>query len=126
MNQTEVLQSGWECTQLKPMPRRLQRKRTKGWTKPEGAVCVTRPGPFGNPFDTAERFEHALRFALTVLRYNREFTSSYVPLAPREQHMMRIAQRLGELRGHDLLCFCPLAKPCHADTLIRFANTEQP
>jgi len=30
--------------------RRIQRKRTKGWGKPEGAVSVARPTRFGNPF----------------------------------------------------------------------------
>lgn len=32
-------------------PVRIQRKRTKGWRMPEGAVYVGRPGPFGNPFN---------------------------------------------------------------------------
>ena len=32
------------------MPRRIQRKRLKGWRKPPGSVCVTRPGIFGNPY----------------------------------------------------------------------------
>ena len=31
-------------------PRRIQRKRTKGWRMPEGAVYVGRPTIFGNPF----------------------------------------------------------------------------
>lgn len=31
-------------------PKRIQRKRTKGWRMPPGAVYVGRPGPFGNPF----------------------------------------------------------------------------
>lgn len=33
------------------MPIRVQRKRTKGWKMPPNTVSVTRPGPFGNPFD---------------------------------------------------------------------------
>ncbi|HET7326979.1 MAG TPA: DUF4326 domain-containing protein [Nocardioidaceae bacterium] len=32
------------------MPERIQRKRTKGWRMPEGAVYVGRPTIFGNPF----------------------------------------------------------------------------
>ena len=32
-------------------PRRIQRKRTKGWRMPEGAVYVGRPSAFGNPFE---------------------------------------------------------------------------
>ncbi|MFE7188024.1 DUF4326 domain-containing protein, partial [Streptomyces erythrochromogenes] len=30
-------------------PVRTQRRRTKGWRKPEGAVIVSRPSRFGNP-----------------------------------------------------------------------------
>lgn len=32
------------------MPARVQRKRTKGWRMPEGAVYVGRPTKWGNPF----------------------------------------------------------------------------
>lgn len=32
------------------MPVRIQRRRTRGWRMPEGAVYVGRPGPWGNPF----------------------------------------------------------------------------
>lgn len=32
------------------VPKRIQRKRTKGWKMPEGAVYVGRPTRFGNPF----------------------------------------------------------------------------
>lgn len=31
-------------------PKRIQRKRTKGWRMPEGAVYVGRPTKWGNPF----------------------------------------------------------------------------
>ena len=32
-------------------PSRIQRKRTAGWTMPEGAVYVGRPTKWGNPFN---------------------------------------------------------------------------
>ena len=32
------------------MPIRIQRRRTKGWRMPAGAVYVGRPSYFGNPF----------------------------------------------------------------------------
>lgn len=35
-------------------PQRIQRKRTKGWTMPEGAVYVGRPTKWGNPFPFRE------------------------------------------------------------------------
>ena len=32
-------------------PVRIQRSRAKGWKMPENTIAVTRPGPFGNPFN---------------------------------------------------------------------------
>lgn len=31
---------------------------------------------------------------------------------------------LGELRGKDLACWCPLDQPCHADVLLDLANRD--
>lgn len=36
------------------MPERIQLRRTKGWRKPDGAVVVTRPGRWGNPFKVGD------------------------------------------------------------------------
>lgn len=33
-----------------------------------------------------------------------------------------VREMLAELRGHDLVCWCPLDQPCHADVLIELAN----
>lgn len=33
-------------------------------------------------------------------------------------------ERISELRGKNLACWCPLDAPCHADVLIEFANRE--
>jgi hypothetical protein len=30
-----------------------------------------------------------------------------------------------ELRGKDLLCWCPIGQPCHADVLLRIANSDE-
>jgi hypothetical protein len=30
-----------------------------------------------------------------------------------------------ELRGHDLACWCPLGRPCHADVLLDLADEER-
>lgn len=35
---------------------------------------------------------------------------------------LNIKHWLGPLRGHDLMCFCPLDQPCHADVLLELAN----
>jgi hypothetical protein len=36
------------------VPQRIQRKRTKGWRLPDGAVIVTRPTRWGNPWVLGE------------------------------------------------------------------------
>ena len=36
--------------EMSEAPKRIQRKRTRGWRLPEGAVAVTRPTFWGNPF----------------------------------------------------------------------------
>lgn len=33
-----------------------------------------------------------------------------------------IPQLIHDLRGHNLLCWCGLDQPCHADTLLRICN----
>lgn len=33
---------------------------------------------------------------------------------------------LAPLRGRDLVCWCPLDQPCHADVLLELANGEAP
>lgn len=41
-------------------PKRIQRKRTKGWRIPKGAVYVGRPTRWGNPYRLTDyRFAHA-------------------------------------------------------------------
>ena len=90
-------------------PKRIQRKRTKGWRLPEGAICVTRPGKWGNPFDTANKFE------LWLLGEDYK-----VFMQDRRQWML---DHLEELSGHDLCCWCKIGDPCHADFLLEIANT---
>jgi hypothetical protein len=36
--------------------------------------------------------------------------------------LKRYPDALAELRGHDLACWCPLDRPCHADVLLELAN----
>ena len=88
------------------MPKRIQRKRTKGWRKPEGAVSVTRPGKWGNPFT----IEVAGSIKTALMLYE-------ASISERHEEIKR------ELRGKDLMCFCEESDPCHADILLRIANS---
>ncbi len=90
-------------------PLRIQRKRSKGWRMPEGAVNCTRPGRWGNPY-RREEFPDAeqclMAFRLLV-----------------ETEPETIAEIKAELRGKQLACWCRLDKPCHVDILCEIANS---
>lgn len=116
-------------------PVRHQRRRTAGWRTPEGAVYVGRPTPFGNPFTVAGAREagyvgtDAELRAACVAAYR-----SWIGGSPRDQDRYlsdgrwydrgEVRARLHELAGRELLCWCPLDQPCHADVLLRLANAE--
>jgi hypothetical protein len=97
-------------------PKRIQRKRTKGWRMPDGAVYVGRPTKWGNhhrvgkpdpidgePMGAAEAVYHFRRYITRV-----DWTL--------------LDECKTELRGKDLACWCPLDHPCHADVLLEIAN----
>ena len=91
-------------------PQRIQRKRTRGWRMPEGAVIVTRPTKWGNPFKvTPERTRREVVVAYSI----------WIEM-PGQQELRNAIKR--ELRGHDLVCWRRLDEPSHADTLLRIAN----
>ena len=94
------------------MPKRIQRKRTKGWRMPPNTVYVGRPTKWGNPWTVIEfGAERAVAlFEKMVIRH-------------REMAQERgLTKSVHELRGKDLACWCPLDAPCHADVLLKAAN----
>jgi len=111
-------------------PRRIQRRRTKGWRMPEGAIYVGRPTMWGNPFAIK-------KYGVTkALEYFRAFLTGEFPEQAAKDYRraeLRLYGKgpacltLGELaavflRGKDLACWCPLDQPCHADVLLELAN----
>jgi hypothetical protein len=125
-------------------PKRIQRKRTKGWKMPEGAVYVGRPTRWGNPIDWRDypswSPEHLLDGEL-------DDDPRHIPDAERRRWAVidfddalrepRTGRAFGypaadvirtELAGKDLACWCPLEDangnrvPCHADVLLELAN----
>lgn len=92
------------------MAKRIQRRRTKGWRKPEGAVVVGRPSLFGNPFKVEDwGADGAVEVFRLYLKHHRagRAMATFVEL---------------NLRGKDLVCWCALDHPCHADVLLEIAN----
>ena len=92
-----------------PEPKRIKRRPAKGWRKPDGSVIVDRTSRYGNPYkvgrDVASNAE-------AVEMYRR-----YLDTRPD-----LIEQIEANLRGRDLVCFCDLTAPCHADVLLELAN----
>ena len=107
------------------MPRRIQRKRAKGWQLPTGAVIVTRPTKWGNPFTEAAARKAGRRepHAWIVSAHRRwlkgdpEFADHF------PEQRRRVLADIGELRGKTLCCWCRPEQPCHADTLLELANS---
>lgn len=94
-------------------PKRIQRKRTKGWRMPEGAIYVGRPSKWGNPVAEGDWVGGKRATIADAMQWYREHLSP-------DSEMGR--ECLTELRGHDLACWCPLDQPCHADVLLELAN----
>lgn len=121
------------------MAERIQRKRTKGWRMPEGAVYVGRGSDLGNPFRIYEHckgpdgdwgIEDTGRFRMpmghgwtregaakaAVVAYRAALSEAYPPGSTARAILAM------NLRGHDLACWCALDQPCHADVLLELAN----
>lgn len=103
--------------------RRIRLSRARGWRLPPGAVVVSRPGPWGNPFRvgpgrSAERCVEMYR--LMVSGYF-ELTDAHGYAAQRAA-WRHVLDHVEELRHRDLACWCPLDAPCHGDVLLEIAN----
>jgi len=100
------------------MPKRIQRKRTKGWKMPPNTVYVGRPTIFGNPFRREDGDgEFALRQFCRWLNGARGTGGGGL-------RRLAVLARIPELRGKDLACFCKEGAPCHADILLELANAK--
>ncbi len=97
------------------VPRRVQLRRTKGWRKPAGAVVVSRPSKWGNPWRAGELDvdgKTPMSPARAVERYRTHLALGNLTRS-----------EIAELRGRDLLCWCKPGTPCHADILLEVANS---
>ncbi|MCV7175105.1 DUF4326 domain-containing protein [Mycolicibacterium sphagni] len=135
------------------MPQRIRLRRTAGWRKPPNTISVARPSRWGNPFRVKGRDIYGNGWRMydsepacarkSAVRLYRDLVSGlHNPANFRrltdEQYRNLTAdldawkQRIGghpleiarsELAGHNLACFCDIFDPCHADVLLRAANT---
>lgn len=116
-------------------PKRIQRKRTKGWKMPENAVYVGRPTKWGNPirivqtdhgyFDLVRDNVGQIDFNTTARSAHRNATERFRNIVLKHPHLAQSAELIrAELAGKDLVCWCPLNLDCHADVLLEIANRE--
>ena len=104
-----------EFTVRMSKPKRIQRSRAKGWKMPANAIYVGRPTVWGNPYVVGSEL------------MNGETLTAEKAVELYEQHL---ADNFSErdirhcLHDKDLACWCALDEPCHADVLLRIANSR--
>jgi hypothetical protein len=96
------------------MPKRIQRKRTKGWKKPDGAIYVGRGSKWGNIHPIG---------CCPICNCNHTREDSFAEFEKEcMDNPLFLATIRAELRGHDLMCWCGVSQICHGDILLRIAN----
>ncbi len=116
---------------MSDQPQRIQRKRTAGWQKPGNTVYVGRPSKWGNPFPVgmdvgdlpfivAKHMTGELSGPLTQA----QAAAAFAIWLERHADGCKLADEARRLlRGKDLACWCRPDEPCHADALLRAANS---
>lgn len=114
-------------------PKRIQRKRTKGWKMPKNTVYVGRPTKWGNPFkvDKSQRcgalgfFRGVADTPRHAVIFYRQYLEGLMDKQCMYEHPEHYCPReaiVRQLKGKNLACWCPLKQPCHADILLEIAN----
>lgn len=104
-----------------------QRRRTKGWRKPEGSVVVDRTSRWGNPFGVRSCIEAGFADSTDEARevcvqYFRRWLAGTELVHDGDERRQWILDHVHELRGKTLLCWCPQPGPCHAHVLADLAE----
>lgn len=115
---------------------RVQRKRTKGFKLPPNTICVNRGTKWGNPFRlTPDGWIECYSMNRNILNPWILWSASggfdthdvvdlyekWLSGELRVGYLQKVPD-VKELKGKNLACFCPLDKPCHAETLLKLAN----
>lgn len=115
--------------------KRVQRKRDEGWRKPENTRWVGRGSLYGNPFEVKdfgrakaiEEFILCLHDSSEIPKHEAYFKNLKKPktVLEMEHYFQRLSDSIPKLKEFDnLMCYCSLDVPCHADILIELLNIE--
>jgi len=107
-------------------PKRIQRKRTKGWKLPPNTIYVGRPTKWGNPFPVGRLLCRESAITLFESLFGIEAEE---PWDNRERFFLHCGKDypvsdVSQLRGKNLACWCSLRELCHADVLLEIANAD--
>lgn len=106
------------------MPERIQLRRAKGWRMPDNTVKVDRTTKWGNPFIVGKDGTQAqCVYWFQLMLGGAIHMSSVAGWRALEQYRAMALSDVAELRGKSLACWCHVGKPCHADVLLRLANS---
>src|SRR3990167_9195334 len=101
--------------------KRIQRKRTKGWKMLSNSIYVGRPSLWGNDTVIGEMNWNTGKHYTAeeaVENYKRDLKNLPFLIGQRRFEYIYLLP----LKGKDLVCWCPLDQPCHADILLEIAN----
>jgi uncharacterized protein DUF4326 len=109
------------------VPDRIQLSRKRGYRKPPGAVVVSRPSVWGNPFVIGE--PHALTGGRPVRDREEAYGLYKLHTGEGGTYELDVAEVRRVLGGRDLACWCDppaVGEPdfCHAAVLLAIANPE--
>lgn len=107
--------------------KRIQRKRTKGWKAPAGAVYVGRGSVYGNPFpwkdcpkDLRQGSNERWAKAASVLFFEEWLDGKRdAPNGEKPDALLAALPRLND--AEYVMCWCGEDEPCHGDVLIERA-----
>lgn len=99
-------------------PVRIQQQRVAGWTTPGEAIRVGRGAEWGNPWRAGDLLplpgcDGSIRVTATLAV---DLYAAWVT----ERGWLDLA--VEELAGYDLVCWCRIGEPCHADWLVEVVN----
>ena len=86
---------------------------------PENTAYVGRPSKWGNPYRVGDKLEYGeitIDAELAVALYKNHLAQL------KKCGILVVKDKIKELKGKDLACWCPLDQPCHADVLLKMAN----
>lgn len=90
-----------------------------------GEIWVGGTSKYANPFllDVDGDAEECRDFYAAMMA-NVVVPDTTVSEADQRRYRQIVADHLPDLRGKNLLCSCPIGRPCHADVLLKFVAEE--